>query len=127
MKKLSSTDIQSLLEEFQGKFRSTQKRISIPIIFRISSKMQIGIQFAAIKIFEDLIIDGHHRYIASIISKTKISQIYTLKPTTIHVYPWEEIEFVDEDWDTPEKIIQLNKSDAWFNNMSFEEITKLLK
>ena len=45
--------------------------------------------------YEDLIIDGHHRYIASIISKTKISQIYSLKPTTIHVYPWEEIEFVD--------------------------------
>ncbi len=89
--------------------------------------MQFGIQFAAIKIYEDLIIDGHHRYIASVISKTKISQIYTLKPTMIHVYPWEEIEFVDEDWDPPEKIIQLNKSDAWFNNMSIEEITKLLK
>ncbi|MBK8685360.1 MAG: hypothetical protein IPN26_10380 [Bacteroidetes bacterium] len=63
--------------------------------------MQVGIQFAAIKIYEDLIIDGHHRYIASVISKTKISQIYTLKPTMIHVYPWEEIEFVDEDWDPP--------------------------
>lgn len=47
-------------------------------------------------------------------------------PPTIE-YKWENIQFVDEEWDTPQKIKRLNELDAEFNSLPIEKIRDIIK
>ena len=39
---------------------------------------------------------------------------------------WELVEFVDEDWDTPEEIKRFNEQDARYNGMTLEALMELI-
>ncbi len=60
--------ILSILEKKENIFRPNQAKVSLPIITRICKKMKHKIRFRPIHVSDDnLIIDGHHRYISSIL------------------------------------------------------------
>lgn len=86
-----------------------------------------GIIFPDIKVDGDLIIDGHHRYLASMLAGRSLSTTPYAKSAATTVCEWEKVVLVKDDWDTAAKIYMLNEQDAKYNNIEIEEIIKLLK
>jgi hypothetical protein len=105
---------------------STQTKLCLPVINRIFKKMSAGIRFTGIKVENNLICDGHHRYIASILSNFSLDRIPTHKPSATIAVHWESVSFEEEDWDTAAKIKMLNQQDADYNNITIEEMLELL-
>ena len=89
--------------------------------------MLVGIKFPSIKIDDNLIIDGHHRYLASLLANTDLETIPSNKTSATIVYDWNEVVFDVNDWDTEAKILMLNEQDANNNNITLKEIIELLK
>lgn len=106
---------------------STHSKLSLPIINRIYRKMINGIRFDDIKVCDNLIIDGHHRYISSICADVEIGIINSLKTSAILEYKWQDVQFLDEEWDTAQKIKRLNQLDAKYNNIPIEDIAKMIE
>jgi len=79
-----------------------------------------------IKTHKDLIIDGHHRYVASILAEYDIETAPSSATSATVKYDWGDVEFVIEEWDTPEKINMLNEMDAKYNNLTLKEIVEML-
>lgn len=55
--------------------------------------MLLGIEFSPIKVADDLIVDGHHHYVASLLAKTNIDIIPSLKTAATqkqfgHLFNW---------------------------------------
>jgi hypothetical protein len=86
-----------------------------------------GVKFDDIKVCDTLIIDGHHRYVSSLLANSKLNEVKSSKTSATIEYDWVEVKFVEEEWDTPEKIKILNELDAEFNNMTIEEIIEMTK
>lgn len=105
-----------------------QNKISLPIVFRICKKMQQNLKFRPICVSSDnVIIDGHHRYLASLISNYKLEIVSNYpKPSFLNVYEWNNVEFIKDDWDSPSKIKKLNEDDAFYNDMSLEDVEKII-
>ncbi len=89
--------------------------------------MSIGIKFPSIKVDGNLIIDGHHRYIASLLAGTTLDTVPSSKTSATIVIEWDTVILVTEDWDTDAKIKMLNEEDANFNGIEIDKITELLK
>jgi len=106
---------------------ATHHKLCLPIINRIYKKMMNGVKFDDIKVCDTLIIDGHHRYVSSLLANSKLNEAKSSKTSATIEYDWVEVKFVEEEWDTPEKIKILNELDAEFNNMTIEEIIEMTK
>ena len=118
MENISAEKVKEILLKGNISFLSTQQKLSIPIINRIHKKMIYGIKF---------IIDGHHRYISSLIANHELDKIPTLKSQATKAYEWKDVDFVSEEWDTNERIHRLNEIDAAFNNIPIEKIIEIIK
>lgn len=88
--------------------------------------MSAGIKFSGIKVENNLICDGHHRYIDSILANFPIERFSGIVTSATTVVNWELVIFEDDDWDTPAKIKMLNEQDAEYNNIPIEKISELL-
>lgn len=86
-----------------------------------------GIKFDDIKICGRLIIDGHHRYVSSLLAKVQLESVKSSKTSATIEYDWIHVEFVEEEWDTEEKIKRLNELDAEYNNIPLEKLIDLTK
>lgn len=122
---------QEIIVEFMLKneieLSSTHTKLCLPIVNRIFKKMSIGIKFPDIKVENNLICDGHHRYIASLISNFPLERIPGKVTAATIMVPWESVTFENEDWDTAAKINMLNEQDAEYNNIQIAELVELLK
>lgn len=121
---------QTILEILSSKtldLNATQNKLSIPIINRIYKKMKFGLKFDAIKVYNNLIIDGHHRYISSVLANIELERVTSSKTIATIEYNWGDVEFISEEWDTKEKINRLNEQDALFNNLTIEKIIEITK
>ncbi len=98
----------------------------MPVINRIFKKMYAGIKFPAIKVENNLICDGHHRYIASIFANFPLDRIPGNVTSATTLVQWELVNFEDEDWDTQAKINMLNQQDAEYNNIPLASIVQSL-
>ncbi|WP_162200395.1 hypothetical protein [Kordia jejudonensis] len=127
MKNLTKESILAIIEKKDTVLLATQKKVCLPIINRIYQKMKYGIKFDDIKVCGALVIDGHHRYICSLLVNIDIDRAKSSKTSATVAFNWQDVEFVEEEWDTEDKIKQLNELDADFNNMSIEEITEIIK
>ena len=87
--------------------------------------MSHGLKFDDIKICGDLVIDGHHRYISSLLANKDCGTVFTNRTSATRTYDWSEVKFVENEWDTPEKINKLNKDDAEFNGMPLKDIQQM--
>jgi hypothetical protein len=101
-------------------YMATQSKLCIPIINRLCQKMAYGIRFNDIKVCDNMVIDGHHRYISSLIVGFDIGKVSSNKTCGTKGVEWPDIDFVEEDWDTSSKIQYLNELDAIYNNLDVE-------
>lgn len=85
MKTITAEYIIEFLEKNDIKLKSTHSKLSLPIINRITKKMAHGIKFDAIKICDDLIIDGHHRYISSMLTNINLEKISSSKSSATKI------------------------------------------
>ncbi len=106
---------------------STHTRLSLPIINRIFLKMLANLKIPAIKIEGNFICNGHHRYVASLLSKYPLERILWFTTSATTVIDWKTVSFDESDWDTAEEVKLLNRQDAEFNNIPIEIIEALLK
>ena len=127
MENITKEIIAKLISNNKLKFKSTHTRLCLPIINRLFKKMCVGIKFSGIKVKNNLICDGHHRYIASILARFQLEIIPGIVTSAIIAIHWESVVFEEEDWDTPAKINMLNKQDADYNNIPIAQIVELLK
>lgn len=121
---------QLILEFFKNndiELCSTQTKLSVPVINRMYKKMSAGIKFSGIKVYDNLICDGHHRFIASILADFPIDRIPGSKTMATCIVDWDSVIFEENDWDSPSEIDRLNHQDADFNNIPMEKIVELLK
>jgi hypothetical protein len=108
-------------------FKPSKDKLSIPLIYRIYKKMNSGlINFDAIKVAEDLIIDGHHRYIAAKLSKTTIQIFPSTKNHSQQSFEWSDVILKTNEYDTETEIKYHNFNDAIRNGISVDEIEKFL-
>jgi len=105
---------------------ATQSKLCIPIIDRLCQKMSHGIKFDDIKICDNLIIDGHHRYLSSLIVDFNIGQVFSHKTSATKSVEWNAVEFDENDWDTPSKISHLNAQDAIYNGLDIEVVKQII-
>ena len=108
-------------------FRPTQEKLSVPLIYRIYKKMNAGLSnFDAIKIADNLIIDGHHRYIASKMAGSQIQIFPSTKNHNQTIFEWKEIKLKMTEYDSETEIKYHNFNDAKKNGISIEFIEKIL-
>lgn len=107
----------------QLEYKPTQDKLSIPLIFRIYKKMKEGLlNFDAIKVAEGLIIDGHHRYIASVAIEKFASTINHNQVS----FDWQDVKLITIEYDSETDISYHNYNDAKRNGITIDEIEKML-
>lgn len=119
--------IKSELTNHGGEFKPSQVKLSIPIVRRLYKKMVYGIKFDSIKVCDDLIIDGHHRYVSAVLAKHKLGTIPSSKTSASIAYNWQEVLFLEEEWDTEHRIRRANEIDAQFNDLPIDVLENLMK
>ncbi len=127
MKEINKEQILNAIKDSDYVLIATHRKLCLPIINRIYKKMINGIKFDDIKVCEASIIDGHHWYVSSLLANIKLGKAKSSKTSATIEYDWTQVEFVEEEWDTEDKITRLNELDAEFNNMSLEKIIELTK
>lgn len=88
--------------------------------------MKAELLFPNIKVHGNLIIDGHHRYVASQIIGLEIEKTPTLRSSTKIEFDWSEVQVVNEDWDSPDDVLRHNTDDATYNGLTLEALLKKL-
>ena len=127
MDKLTEDRIANKIKEQKNLLLPTHNKLSLPIIIRIYRKMINGIKFRDIKVTDTLILDGHHRYVASIMAGIELGRITSSTTSATIEYDWKSVHFADEEWETKDKIKKFNQRNAEVNNVSFEFLEQLVK
>jgi hypothetical protein len=125
LKKITADFLKEFIESNEIPFVATQSKLCIPIINRLCQKMAHGIKFDDIKTCDNLIIDGHHRYLSSRIMNFDIGHVLSHKTSATKSVEWNVVEFDENDWDTPSKISYLNEQDAIYNSLDIEYVKQL--
>lgn len=108
-------------------FKPSQSRICLPIISRLYTKMMLGIVFSDIKVEGDMICDGHHRYIASVLANIELRKICSIRTTASEQMEWTSVIIDQDDWDTEAKVKILNEMDALYNNISLKDLVEIMQ
>jgi hypothetical protein len=125
LKKITPHFIKEFIAGNQIPFVATQPRLCVPIVDRLCQKMSHGIKFDDIKVCDNLIIDGHHRYLSSLIVDFNIGRVFSHKTSATKPIEWNAIELDENDWDTPSKIEHLNAQDAVYNGLPIEFVKQI--
>ncbi len=125
MENITAKFINDFIDKNEIPLIATQSRLCIPVIDRLCRKMEHGIKFDDIKICDNLVIDGHHRYLSSLIINFNIGQVHSHQTSATKPIEWRFVTFDENDWDTPSKISHLNELDAIYNNLDIEFIKQL--
>jgi len=126
MKYLTNEDLHEFLSKSRMELASTHTRLSLPIIIRIYKKMKANLKFPAIKVDGNIICDGHHRYIASLLANYQLEKISWVSSSSIVVIDWDTVSFDQNVWDSPKEVEIRNQQDAIYNEMTLSEIVALL-
>lgn len=127
MEKLTARSVCEFIAKNRIPLKPTQDKICLPILNRIYTKINIGIEFNGIQVADGLIIDGHHRYLASLLAGISLKRFPTHKTSATQEYNWSDISFEEQDWDTEAKIEKLNREDAQANGFQLEEFLRFFK
>lgn len=127
MKRITAEIIKEYFLSNTIELAPSQDRICVPVINRIYQKMVYGIKFDVIKVVDNLVIEGHHRYISALLAGFEIGRVPGVKTSATKEHTWETVELVVNDWDTADKIEYLNQKDARFNNVDIEVLRNLTK
>ena len=80
--------------------------------------MRLGVEFESIHVKDDLLINGHQRYICSQLLKTTLGINSWSRSSTIIAYKWDEIQVDNNDWESIEIIKRHNRKDAEKSGLS---------
>lgn len=127
MNGITKSLLQDFIRQNEIEFSATQGRLCVPIIDRIFRKMKAGIQFAGIKVEGNIVCDGHHRYIVSLLAGKELQKTPGVTTSATKIVDWNAVRFDEDDWDTEAKIKMLNEQDAAFNNIPIKELLALLR
>lgn len=127
MRELTKEIVDEYFRKNQIELRPTQSRLCIPILNRIYRKMLIGIRFSEIKIYNGLICEGHHRYVASLLASYSLGTSFGVTTSATIITDWKLLILDKNDWDTPEKVNILNEQDARFNNIPLDKLIEMLR
>ena len=119
-------EVQRLIKSGVIKLKCSQDKLCIPIIARLLKKMRAGLTFNAIKIAGDIICNGHHRYIASLLANVPIDRDPYVITNATEIKKWESIQLDEDDWESEDIIHHHNENDASRNNMKISELNDLL-
>ncbi len=118
--------LHKLLQESDHQLMASQPEVSMPIIERMYKKMQKGVTFADIRTAENVVTNGHHRYLAARLLGVYIgSQDSELVAAKV-VRTWDSVMIVDVDFDKPEEIDRHNAYDAKCMDMKLEQFLELI-
>ncbi len=95
MENINGRMILQAIKESDYVLITTQNKLSLPIIRRLYKKMINGIKFDDIKVVDACIIDGHHRFVSSLLANIKLDEAKSSKTGATIEYRWEEVEFVE--------------------------------
>jgi len=122
---ISIDELRDFLKSHNFQLKPTQKKICYPIIQRIYKKMRIGIQFENINVDNLLLINGHHRYVCSLLLQKSLGTNDWKSPSNVMNLQWSEIDIDANDWESIEIINRHNSSDAAKNNMDIKVLEDL--
>ncbi len=124
---ITSATIRRYIAKEKLLLSATQEKLCLPVINRIFKKMCVGIKFPPIKVKDNLICDGHHRYVAAHLANFKLEMVPGNITSATVAVDWESVIFIEEDWDTPAKVNMLNEQDAAYNNIPLALLIALLQ
>ncbi len=99
MGRLTISVVQDLLNKQSGGLSSTQEKLCLPILNRFYNRMMDGNVFSPIKVDGNLIIDGHHRYIAAKLAGYNLDKVISFKTSATRVYEWSRMIVEEQDWE----------------------------
>lgn len=123
-----SQQIQTLIASNELAYKPTQKELSIPLLQRLYNKFKAGlIGDDPILVAEDLIIDGHHRYIAACMNGLHLNEIPSHKNFSQEYLEWNQVQLSDKDYDTPAEIRHHIHNDAETFGLTDIEVEQIIK
>ena len=125
MQEITAESIAEFIKSHDIPYLATQTKLCMPIIFRMCQKMSHGIKFDNIKVFDNIIIDGHHRYLSALIMNFELGEVPTNSTSATGTIAWNMVEIVKDDWDTLAKIDYLNELDAKYNKLEIEFVKQI--
>lgn len=127
MELISIDELKHFLQSNKFDLNATQSKLCFPIIQRIYYKMTLGIDFENINVDNSSIINGHHRYICSLLSKKTIKINPWSSPSEISQYEWADVEVDENDWESISTIKEHNSKDAQRTGCKVEVFNILLE
>ncbi|HVI47467.1 MAG TPA: hypothetical protein VM802_21520 [Chitinophaga sp.] len=123
---ITKEDVQTLILSGELVLGCSQDKLCIPIVNRLYIKMISGLSFTAIKVVDNLICNGHHRYIASCLAGISIGIDPYVITNATEKKNWELVHLDENDWESEDDINIHNQKDAEVNNMKMSELQDLL-
>lgn len=105
---------------------ATQAKVSFPVIERMYKKMKLNIMFPTIRVHDQAIIEGHHRYLASLLAGYNIDYGQGLRSQAKKNILWSKVQLLDEDYYTLTKINILNEEDARYLGISLSRLLLMI-
>lgn len=89
--------------------------------------MILNLKFSSIQIDDGVIIDGHHRYVASLLANYDLDRVPGLRSQAKKTFYWSDVVLTNDDWDTPAKVKLLNEQDTKYNDISLEVLLERIE
>lgn len=104
MPNITLASIQGFLANAPLQLKPSQRSLCLPVLNRIIDKINRGAAFSPIQVVDDLIINGHHRYICYSLLNLPVETINWRKSAAHEAGRWDEVTVDITDWDKPEDI-----------------------
>ena len=125
MHEISLKNVRDLLDSGSLTLIAIQGEICLPILQRIYKKMKLGIEFDNIRVNGSRIVDGHHRYVCSILSDIEIGINDWPIPSAAVNCSWVDVIINEEDYEDAEMILKHNIRDAELNDVDVNVLNDL--
>lgn len=82
-------------------YKTTHSKVCFPIIQRIYRRILNGYRFGGVKFNDNLIIDGHHRYIAHELANIKFEKLKGGRSHSEEIKELNDLVIdIEQDWDS---------------------------
>jgi len=127
VKSISFEEFQKFLKAHEFELRASHNKLCFPIVKRLCQKMSLGVEFEAIKVERESIVNGHHRYVASILVNSKLERVPWTAPKSMTHCTWNKIALDANDWESDLEIKAHNERDALRAGLNVEVFNSLLE
>jgi hypothetical protein len=104
MNDITVEHIRNFLVQTEFELKPTQGSLCLPVLLRIIDKINRGARFSPIHVVDNLVINGHHRYISYSFLNLPVETTTWRHSEATEAKEWNEVMVELEDWDKPEDI-----------------------